>query len=185
MRKVMIKVAVALLVLSQEYYIIHNIKNNSQETRTSREVIKEIIPCEQESSSLVTKDGLMLNKTDLAILYKLASAEAGRNNIVPMKNVIRVVLNRIENPNFKKDNTVEQTVFRDRQFSCVRDGNFGKAIVNEVVIKAVNEAVTEYSFTDNKVFNATHFANLNICDPNWQDSMTYLFTDEAGHSFFR
>ena len=188
MRKVIVKVAVALLVLSQECYIIHHIKcdNNNQEiTRATKEVIKEITSIEQDSSSLFTKDGLELNKTDLAILYKLASAEAGRNNIVPMQNVVRVVLNRVENPNFKLDNTVEQTVFRDRQFSCVRDGNFGKAIVNDAVVKAVNEAVTDYSFTNNKGFDATHFANLSICDPSWQHDMTYLFTDEAGHSFFK
>ena len=61
MRKVIVKVAVALLVLSQECYIIHHIKcdNNNQEiTRATKEVIKEITSIEQDSSSLFTKDGL-------------------------------------------------------------------------------------------------------------------------------
>ena len=81
MRKVIVKVAVALLVLSQECYIIHHIKcdNNNQEiTRATKEVIKEITSIEQDSSSLFTKDGLEVRsqKSNAVELLDIKSTES-------------------------------------------------------------------------------------------------------------
>lgn len=181
-------VIMLLTLLTQELYIIKDIQDNRKEevkTAYSQSIIETRNISTEDSSFLTTKDGLEINSTDFKILCKISSAEAGRTNLTGMKNVATVILNRIANPSFEKDYDVESTVFRDKQFSPVRDGNYGKAVVTEEVEKTVKEAVENYSYADNIVYGATHFANLSICNPKWQYKMEALFTDEAGHTFFR
>lgn len=136
-----------------------------------------------------TKDNkLFLNQTDMDILYRVAVAEAGNKEPVSIKNVVTVILNRICNPNFQYDISVETTVFRYRQFSCVQDGNYARSVnsVNKLVKKAVNEAVANYEYGNDSVNGATHYCNLSICNPDWQYTMKKLdVKDPVGHSFFK
>lgn len=157
----------------------------------------DIVCCKKENeeeilSLEIPSKKISFNSTDMEILYHVASAEAGSRYPQGMKNVVTVILNRFFSSDFPKDTSIHETVFRYRQFSCVMDGNYSKAAINERVVKSVNDAVYEYFDDTVEKTKATFFANLKICDPKWVKDMEMLpidtegdvYRDEAGHSFF-
>lgn len=63
---------------------------------------------------------------DLELLAQLCQAEAGNQDLLGMRYVADVVLNRVDDPRFPSD-TIEGIIFQDYQFSCIFDGGFDNA----------------------------------------------------------
>lgn len=192
---VMIEILVATVSIS--YSVFTKTPSPHKEEPAFATKTIEIVCCKKEDkeeilSLEVPSKRISFNSTDMEILYHVASAEAGARYPQGMKNVVTVILNRLFSNDFPKDTSIHETVFRYRQFSCVMDGNYSKAAINEQVVKAVNDAVCEYFDDTIEKTKATFFANLKICDPKWVKDMEMLpidaegdvYIDEAGHSFF-
>lgn len=188
--KIILGISFGLVLITQEMFILS--KHFNKTDSSSKTVVKtvqavKIIKEDCEHEIYQTKDKkLELNETDMQILYRVASAEAGIKSSKSIKNVVTVILNRINNPSFEFDVDVETTVFRFRQFSCVEDGGYAKARVNDVVRNAVKEAVLTYEYDNNIVRGATHYANLDLCNPKWQATLKKVdVEDPVGHTFFK
>jgi len=68
-----------------------------------------------------------INEDELKMLAQLIQAEAGNQSYIGKVLVADVVLNRVESPKFKDQNTIEEVIFAPGQFSVVRNGGFKKA----------------------------------------------------------
>lgn len=74
---------------------------------------------------------------EMVMLAQIVRAEAGNQCLEGKKAVVDVVLNRLYSDKFP--NTIEEVIFQERQFSCVKDGNFDAAAYN--LDKTDHEAV--------------------------------------------
>lgn len=111
-------------------------------------------------------------------LYRVARAEAGANSKEGQKNVIYVVLNRINSDKFPS--TIEEVIFQKepaRQFSCVWDGNFDNVEISEFTVENVQEAYLDYE--ENKSAEGALFFTRG------KFAYEFLFTDEVGHNFYK
>ena len=62
---------------------------------------------------------------EMIMLAQIVRAEAGNQCLEGKKAVVDVVLNRFYSEKFP--NSIEEVIFQERQFSCVKDGNFDAA----------------------------------------------------------
>ena len=119
-----------------------------------------------------------LTEEEWECLYRVARAEAGAHSKEGQKNVVYVVLNRVNSDKFP--NTIKEVVFQSKpakQFVCVFDGNYDKVEISEFTMNNVKEAYLEY---ENDYIDGALFFTLYSFKNN-----TYLFTDEVGHNFYK
>ena len=139
--------------------------NNSQNTKSTKKIFKE------------------LSKEDRFVLYRIVEAEATNGDKQSKKNVTHVILNRVKSSKFP--NTIKGVVFAKRQFSPISDGRYYKVNIKDSTKQAVIEAYEEGDTTGGALYFANMSCVSNVRTRNWFNSMTFLFKDSIGHSFFR
>lgn len=118
---------------------------------------------------------------EFEILCRITEAEVTGGDIDSKKNVVSVVLNRVNSPLFP--NNIKDVVFQKNQFSPVWDKRYWKVEISKETRKAVIEVKRDGPTTD-----ALYFANLTKVSAKikrWFDKLEFLFTDSVGHSFFK
>lgn len=108
-------------------------------------------------------------------LYRVARAEAGADSKEGQKNVIYVVLNRVNSNLFP--NTITEVIFAPGQFACIPDGSFYRHSIDEFTMLNVEEAILDYQVgisCEGALFFTRGYFNRE-----------YLFTDEVEHNFFK
>ena len=105
--------------------------------------------------------------------------EAGVKDKVAIKNVIYVILNRVNSELYS--NTIEGVIMEKRQFSPVASGKYAEARPTEEMLSIAEEAYNDYSSTNNAQ-GALNFKAV-WCDVDWSNK-TYLFTD-GKHDFYK
>jgi spore germination cell wall hydrolase CwlJ-like protein len=122
------------------------------------------------------------SKSEVEILERITEAEVTGGDIESKKNVVSVIINRLESDEFP--DTIEKVVFQKRQFSPIADKRYYEVIITDDTRKAVDEILL------NGVVNEALF----FCNPNdvkssknkkWFLALKYLFTDNSGHSFYK
>lgn len=112
---------------------------------------------------------------DLEILYRLAAAEAGYKDKQAEKNIVYVVLNRVNSTKFP--NTVSSVVDQPGQFGSGL-ARLKNIKIDNNVKDAVNEAFTDYVYGESAQ-GALYFGRSQT------GGNTYLFTDSIGHVFYK
>lgn len=108
-------------------------------------------------------------------LYRVARAEAGATSPTAQKNVIHVVLNRINSEKFP--DTIEEVIFQKSQFACVSNKSFWKVELSEDLKENVQEAYFSHQ-EGNNAEGALFFTKGNF-------NRTFLFEDCVGHRFYK
>jgi spore germination cell wall hydrolase CwlJ-like protein len=127
-------------------------------------------------------NNLKFTKRDVKILYKIIEAECEGQSKKDKKNVTSVIINRLLNGKF--GNSVYEVVFAENQFSSIDNKRYDNAKPTNDTKDAVDDVLDNGVTTE-----ATYYSNLdNVTQRmrNWfYSSFTYLFTDDANHSFFK
>lgn len=124
-----------------------------------------------------------MSKDDRFTLYRIVEAEATNGDKQSKKNVAHVILNRVKSNKFP--NTISGVVFQKHQFSPISDGRFYSVEIKESTKQAVIEAYEEGDTTGGALYFANMSCVTNANTRRWFNSMTYLFKDSIGHSFYR
>ena len=95
------------------------------------------------------------------------------------KNIVYVILNRLNNPDFPK--TVTDIVFSESQFAVVNSDSFYNIVISDYCKANVQEAVKDYQ-TGISAQGALYFNSISSDYWNYAE---YLFTDSVGHYFFK
>ncbi len=82
-----------------------------------------------------------INGTDDDLLAKIAKLEAGNQDVIGKALVVRVVMNRVENPEFP--DSVKAVIYEENQFSPVRSGDFESAIPDRECLEAVKMVMSD------------------------------------------
>lgn len=114
---------------------------------------------------------------DKVILSKLAMAEAEGEDIKGKALVMKVVLNRVNDPRFP--NSIEEVVFQDGQFSTVAEnGRYWRMTPDKDCMKAIQ--LIESGWNDSR--GALYFESFTR--DSWQSRhCTFLFK-HGGHKFY-
>lgn len=106
-------------------------------------------------------DAVELDEDEVQILEKLASAEAGTEDIYGMALVMRVVINRMMDDRFP--DTVKEVVMQQVhgvwQFSSVGNGSYDKAAVTETCIRAAELVRSGWDGTQGATYYCTKQAS--------------------------
>ena len=144
----------------------------------------------EEDNSLFAQ----LTDEEWDILYRVARCEAGgwcktytecgncsrcEDAKEGQKNVVYVILNRLNNPRFPK--TVKDIVFAKSQFSVVNSDRFYNIVISDYCKANVQEAVKDYQAG----VSAQGALYFNSISPDYWSWAEYLFTDAVGHHFFK
>ena len=124
-----------------------------------------------------------MSKDDRFTLYRIVEAEATNGDKQSKKNVAHVILNRVKSNKFP--NTISGVVFQKHQFSPISDGRFYSVEIKESTKQAVIEAYEEGDTTGGALYFANMSCVTNANTRKWFNSMTCLFKDSIGHSFYR
>ena len=124
-----------------------------------------------------------MSKDDRFTLYRIVEAEATNGDKQSKKNVAHVILNRVKSNKFP--NTISGVVFQKHQFSPISDGRFYSVEIKESTKQAVIEAYEEGDTTGGALYFANMSCVTNANTRRWFNSMTCLFKDSIGHSFYR
>lgn len=124
-----------------------------------------------------------MSKDDRFTLYRIVEAEATNGDKQSKKNVAHVILNRVKSNKFP--NTIQGVVFQKHQFSPISDGRYYSVNIKESTKQAVIEAYEEGDTTGGALYFANMSCVSNSNTRRWFNSMTYLFKDSIGHSFFK
>ena len=124
-----------------------------------------------------------MSKADRFILYRIVEAEATNGDKQSKKNVTHVILNRLKSNKFPR--TISGIVFQKHQFSPISDGRYYSVTIKESTKQAVIEAYEEGDTTGGALYFANMSCVSNINTRRWFNSMTYLFKDSIGHSFYK
>lgn len=163
---------ISVLELENE---VLKIKNNSLEnTIKELKIENELLKAEKEKNDKLNT----LTFEEWEVLYRVARAEAGSWSKEGQKNVVYIVLNRMNSEEFP--DTIEEVIFQTKpakQFACVWDGNFYKVEISDFTIENVQEAYLDY--VEGESADGALFFTLG------KFSYEYLFTDEVGHNFYK
>ena len=124
-----------------------------------------------------------MSKDDRFTLYRIVEAEATNGDKQSKKNVTHVILNRVKSNKFP--NTISGVVFQKHQFSPISDGRFYSVEIKESTKQAVIEAYEEGDTTGGALYFANMSCVANANTRRWFNSMTCLFKDSIGHSFYK
>lgn len=126
-----------------------------------------IIGTEEDNYSKLTEE-------EWECLYRVARSEAGSWSKEGQKNVVYVVLNRVNHNKFP--NNIIDVVFQNNQFAVISNGSYYTVEISDFTKENVKEAVIEYY---SKNIHDAIFFTTGAFD------YEYLFTDEVGHNFYR
>ena len=136
--------------------LVYSIKNN-------------IIAAKTDQSSTSTEKASTGNMVDL--LARLINGEARGEPYEGQVAVGAVVLNRVKSSEFP--NTISGVIYQKNQFSCIKDGQFNKAIdKNSTVYKAAQEAINGSDPTNGALF----FYNPKTTKSKWLFSLKTVKT---------
>ena len=166
-----------------------------EEETTTENAIEQIdipiveAPIEEDNSLFA-----QLTDEEWNFLYRIAVCEAGNwcetytecgncsrceDAKEGQKNIVYVILNRLNNPNFPK--TIKDIVCAKSQFSVVNSDRFYNVVISDYCKANVQEAVKDYQ-TGVSAQGALYF---NSISPDYWSYAEYLFTDAVGHYFFK
>lgn len=145
-----------------------------------------------ETQAKIKKEDLPETLTDAyteeecEILYRIVEAEATGQTVDSKQNVANVIFNRVESDVFP--NTIKEVVFeyhtnkngrKTYQFSPIPDGRYYSVKVTKDTRKACEKAFSKKDTTDGALY-------FDIGVKSWASkNKTYLFTDDAGHRFYK
>lgn len=160
-------------------------QNNEFAEKTSVDNISKVTPSKQQSSNSNQNKKIFreMSKADRFILYRIVEAEATNGDKQSKKNVTHVILNRLKSNKFPK--TISGIVFQKHQFSPISDGRYYGVTIKESTKQAVIEAYEEGDTTGGALYFANMSCVSNVNTRRWFNSMTYLFKDSIGHSFYK
>lgn len=148
-----------------------------QEKKTTKKKVKKA----------KAKETALSKYTDEEISYfeRLVEAEATGGDIESKKNVASVVINRVHSDRFEPDTIVGVINQKNpTQFSPTSDGRIWKVTVTDDTRAAV-----KYVLENGPTTSALYFCNYrdvkNLQTQAWFRRLTYLFTDDVGHSFYK
>jgi len=119
-----------------------------------------------------------ITKSEEQMLLKLTMAEAGGEDLIGKALVMRVVLNRVLDPEFPS--TVEGVICQQDQFSPIWDGRFYDMVPDEQCYIALSMVQGGWD----ESHGATYF-RTNSDGPTWHsEALTTLFT-HGNHTFYR
>lgn len=119
-----------------------------------------------------------ITKSEEQMLLKLTMAEAGGEDLIGKALVMRVVLNRVIDPEFPS--TVEGVICQQDQFSPIWDGRYYDMVPNSDCYIALNMVQGGWD----ESHGATYF-RTNSDGPTWHsEALTTLFT-HGNHTFYR
>lgn len=103
-------------------------------------------------------------------MCRVVEAETHGCDIESKKHIASVILNRVKSNDFP--NTIENVCYQSGQFASRGD-------IEQSTVDAVNSAVSEGDTTNNALYFCT-------CSGCWADvNKEYIFTDSAGHNFYK
>lgn len=160
-------------------------QNNEFAEKSSVDNISKVTPSKKQSSNSNQNKKIFreMSKTDRFILYRIVEAEATNGDKQSKKNVTHVILNRLKSNKFPK--TISGIVFQKHQFSPISDGRYYSVTIKESTKQAVIEAYEEGDTTGGALYFANMSCVSNVNTRRWFNSMTYLFKDSIGHSFYK
>lgn len=122
------------------------------------------------------------SKKEIEIIERITEAEVTGGDIESKKNVVSVIINRLESDEFP--DTIEKVVFQKRQFSPIADGRYYEVDITDDTKEAVG-----YVLINGVINDALFFCNPNDVksskNKKWFLALKYLFTDNSGHSFYK
>lgn len=153
-------------IQAQEFQIQNLIKYNSY-------LIKENNQLKEKND--LYKKLQSLSYEEWNYLYRVARAEAGANSAEGQKNVVYVILNRVNSEKFP--DSIREVIFQENQFSCVSNQLYNKVEISDFTINNVHQAVLNY--VEGESASGALYFTLNSFP------YKFLFTDEVGHNFYR
>lgn len=115
------------------------------------------------------------------ILDRIVEAECTGQNQKSKMNVASVIINRVNSSSFPDD--IEGVVFQKNQFSPIGDHRYYEVEITKGTQKAVDKVLK-----DGVTNRALYFCNPADIESSknkkWFKKLTYLFTDDSGHSFY-
>lgn len=153
----------------EDYIFCDEIKNNDAPLCLIESSIEDI------KEDIKEEPNIFLTEEEWECLYRVARAEAGAWSKEAQKNVVYVVLNRVNSDKFP--NSIHDVVFEKGQFACIPDGHYFSVEISDFLIENVEEAY--YDYVEGESAAAALFFTLGYFNRE------YLFTDEVGHNFFK
>jgi spore germination cell wall hydrolase CwlJ-like protein len=141
-------------------------------------VVKKIKKEEQR----VNEPVYSFSDKEVLILERITEAEATGQSSAAKKNVCSVIINRVESDKFP--DTVKEVVFQRHQFSPTIDGRYDSVEVTDSTQKAVKE-VLQNGVINKALFFCNESDVKSLKTQKWFKSLTFLFKDDSGHSFFK
>lgn len=117
-----------------------------------------------------------LSEAEWECLYRVTRAEAGAQSKEAQKNVVYVVLNRINSEQFTQDNIID-VVFSPGQFTCVSNGSYYHVELSDFLKNNVREAFLDYQ-EGVSASGALFFTRGTF-------NLEFLFEDEVLHRFYK
>lgn len=163
-------VMIVILISAKSFTVVES-KTVEEE---SKEAKKEVVV----NNNFVTVDGYDFFKAtkDFEILKKIVYLEAKGEPLEGKKEVVRVILNRVENENFP--NNIHDVVYQPKQFSPA--DKIKGTVIEEKYLKEIELAILSvYTESKDKKLNSDslYFVNPKIADPSallWmENSLTY------------
>ena len=117
---------------------------------------------------------------ELDILYRIAWAEARGEDDKGVILVINVIMNRMNSPVFRNQNTIREVVFAPNQFEPTRNGAFERATPDQRIKDLVHMVLRGTDFSRGALF----FNAVRLRETSWVgQNRTHAF-DHGGHSFY-
>lgn len=159
-----------MISIAQEYYIVMNDLMKRQEC-TEEWYLEYKALIDEYADTVGAPDDLtqVFSEEDLNLFYRCIETEVHGASFAAKVNVANVILNRMNNPNRWGD-TLSEVITSPGQFA------YGKTVISDTT-----KLAAEYAYQFEDTTQGAEFFNSG--EPN-KNSSSYLFTDEAGHSFY-
>ena len=136
--------------------------------------------CTDEAADAKVCDMLPFTAEELDILYRIAWAEARGEDDKGLILVINVIMNRMESPEFRNQNTIRDVVFAPNQFEPTRNGAFDRAQPCQRIKDAVHRALQGEDYSRGALF----FNAVRLQDTSWAGRNRQHIFNHGGHSFY-
>lgn len=163
-----------MVSIAQEYYVVMNELMSRQEC-TEEWYIEYKALIDEYSDSVGEPDQLnqVFSESELALFYSCVETEVHGGSFAAKVNVANVILNRLNNED-KWGDTLTKVITSPNQFA------YNRTSINESTKLAIEYA---YQFPDTT--QGAEYFNKGDASTGSNASLIYLFTDDAGHSFFK
>jgi spore germination cell wall hydrolase CwlJ-like protein len=141
----------------------------------------KVVKKDKKEKKKVNKPVYSFSDNEVLMLERITEAEATGQSSEAKKNVCSVIINRVESDKFP--DTVKEVVFQKHQFSPTTDGRYASIEVTDSTQKAVKE-VLQNGVINKALFFCNESDVKSLKTQKWFRSLTFLFKDDSGHSFF-